>query len=94
MLLQVDVACVSPHGSFAGRYLSSHIAADASDRDIYGADISSPATPRPLEEALPAAANAAVALAQLHHHHRLSSEWDSDAVCCLFQGSEISSDTH
>ena len=49
------------------------------DRDIYVADASSPATPRALDEPHPAAATAAVALAQLHHH-RLASDWDTDMV--------------
>ena len=44
---------------------------------------SSPATPRTFDEAHPAAATAAVALAQLHHH-RLSNEWDSEVVSFLF----------
>ncbi|KAJ5179850.1 hypothetical protein N7492_003060 [Penicillium capsulatum] len=52
---------------------------DLSDRDIYVADPSSPATPRALDEPHPAAATAAVALAQLHHH-RLASDWDTDMV--------------
>ncbi|EIT73303.1 putative transcription factor RfeD [Aspergillus flavus] len=47
------------------------------DRDIYVADASSPATPRGIDEAHPAAATAAVALAQLHHN-RLASDWDTD----------------
>lgn len=50
------------------------------DRDVYVADASSPATPRGIDEAHPAAATAAVALAQLHHH-RLASDWDTDMVC-------------
>ncbi|KAL2359076.1 hypothetical protein RJZ56_008091, partial [Blastomyces dermatitidis] len=51
---------------------------DPGDRDIFGgADRSSPLTPRTLDEAHPAAATAAVALAQLHHH-RLTSDWDSE----------------
>jgi hypothetical protein len=50
---------------------------DIADRDIYVADPSSPATPRALDEPHPAAATAAVALAQLHHH-RLASDWDTD----------------
>ncbi|KAJ5908878.1 hypothetical protein N7495_001560 [Penicillium taxi] len=50
---------------------------DLADRDIYVADASSPATPRALDEPHPAAATAAVALAQLHHH-RLASDWDTD----------------
>ncbi|KAJ5703669.1 hypothetical protein N7493_011594 [Penicillium malachiteum] len=49
---------------------------DVADRDIYVADASSPATPR-ADEPHPAAATAAVALAQLHHH-RLASDWDTD----------------
>jgi hypothetical protein len=53
-------------------------AADASEHDFYGADISAPATPGNIEGSLPAAANAAVALAQLHH--QLGPDWDSDAV--------------
>ncbi|KAF9885224.1 hypothetical protein FE257_000584 [Aspergillus nanangensis] len=47
------------------------------DRDIYVADASSPATPRGMDETHPAAATAAVALAQLHHN-RLVSDWDTD----------------
>ncbi|KAJ5123599.1 hypothetical protein N7448_009696 [Penicillium atrosanguineum] len=50
---------------------------DVAGRDIYVADASSPATPRALDEPGPAAATAAVALAQLHHH-RLASDWDTD----------------
>ncbi|KAF7591627.1 hypothetical protein BBP40_001266 [Aspergillus hancockii] len=50
---------------------------DVADRDIYVADASSPATPRGIDEAHPAAATAAVALAQLHHN-RLASDWDTD----------------
>ncbi|KKK22230.1 rfeD, partial [Aspergillus rambellii] len=50
---------------------------DVVDRDIYVADASSPATPRGVDEAHPAAATAAVALAQLHHN-RLASDWDTD----------------
>ncbi|OQD84514.1 hypothetical protein PENANT_c012G03632 [Penicillium antarcticum] len=49
----------------------------APDRDIYVADAGSPATPRAHDEPHPAAATAAVALAQLHHH-RLASDWDTD----------------
>ncbi|OJJ47987.1 hypothetical protein ASPZODRAFT_64460 [Penicilliopsis zonata CBS 506.65] len=52
------------------------------DRDIYVADASSPATPRPMDDAHPAAATAAVALAQLHHN-RLASDWETDMVCSL-----------
>lgn len=48
---------------------------DASDRDGYGADLSAPPTPM-LDEVYPAA-NAAVALASLHHHNH-GSDWDSD----------------
>ncbi|KAL2217704.1 putative transcription factor RfeD [Thermoascus aurantiacus ATCC 26904] len=47
------------------------------DRDVHVADASSPVTPRTVEETHPAAATAAVALAQLHHH-RLASDWDSE----------------
>ncbi|KAL8784481.1 MAG: hypothetical protein Q9195_009028 [Heterodermia aff. obscurata] len=39
-----------------------------------------PASTRILEDAYPAAATAAVALAQLHNH-RPDSDWESDAVC-------------
>jgi hypothetical protein len=59
------------------------------ERDVYVAD-GSPATPRALDEPHPAAATAAVALAQLHHH-RLASDWDTDMVCLsrrLFVGLE------
>lgn len=38
-------------------------------------DTSPPVTPRTIDDAHPAAATAAVALAQLHHH-RLASDWD------------------
>ncbi|KAL4791034.1 hypothetical protein BDV19DRAFT_316418 [Aspergillus venezuelensis] len=48
-----------------------------SDRDFFGAGSHSPATPRGIDEAHPAAATAAVALAQLHHN-RLASDWDTD----------------
>ena len=51
------------------------------DKDVYVADSSPPAPSRPVDEFHPAAATAAVALAQLHHH-RLTSDWDSDVVCC------------
>lgn len=54
---------------------------DIADRDIYVADASSPVTPRAIDEAHPAAATAAVALAQLHHH-RLASDWESEMVEC------------
>ncbi|PYH46512.1 putative transcription factor RfeD [Aspergillus saccharolyticus JOP 1030-1] len=50
---------------------------DLADRDVYVADAGSPATPRGIDEAHPAAATAAVALAQLHHN-RLASDWDTD----------------
>ncbi|EFW22007.1 hypothetical protein D8B26_002102 [Coccidioides posadasii str. Silveira] len=56
---------------------TSHPRRGPSDRDIFARDQNSPATPRTLEEAHPAAATAAVALAQLQHH-RLMSEWDSE----------------
>ena len=42
--------------------------------------MAAPAPSRILEDAYPAAATAAVALAQLHNH-RPDSDWDSDAVC-------------
>lgn len=42
---------------------------------VYVADTSPPITPRTLDDAHPATATAAVALAQLHHH-RLASDWD------------------
>lgn len=80
------------HGQFQGLYflviisafffsaaLADRLPADVADRDIYVADASSPATPRALDEPHPAAATAAVALAQLHHH-RLASDWDTDMV--------------
>ncbi|KAL1953692.1 hypothetical protein VTO42DRAFT_2365 [Malbranchea cinnamomea] len=51
----------------------------ARDKELFARDQSSPATPRTLEEAHPAAATAAVALAQLHHHRLNNSEWDSEA---------------
>ncbi|ERF70475.1 hypothetical protein EPUS_04753 [Endocarpon pusillum Z07020] len=50
---------------------------DTGDRDFYGADISSPPSPRIGEDAPPAAANAAVALAQLHQD-QVGTEWDSE----------------
>jgi hypothetical protein len=40
------------------------------------ADASPPVTPRTIDDAHPAAATAAVALAQLHHHHRLATDWE------------------
>lgn len=60
------------------------------------ADSSSPATPRAVDEPHPAAATAAVALAQLHHH-RLASDWDTDMVCFQFRFSSTAltaQDTH
>lgn len=47
---------------------------DDHHRDVYVAD-ASPGPPRAIDDAHPAAATAAVALAQLHHH-RLASDWD------------------
>lgn len=73
------------HGTFICRLQCSlyerrlMLVVDIADRDIYVADVSSPATPRAMDEAHPAAATAAVALAQLHHH-RLASDWDMDMV--------------
>ena len=49
------------------------------DRDSYGRVQSSPAPPRISEDQYPAAATAAVALAQLHNH-RPDSDWESEAV--------------
>ena len=49
------------------------------DRDSYGTVQSSPAPPRISEDQYPAAATAAVALAQLHNH-RPDSDWESEAV--------------
>ena len=49
------------------------------DRDTYGRVQSSPAPPRISEDQYPAAATAAVALAQLHNH-RPDSDWESEAV--------------
>ena len=54
-------------------FKTNETSADASEQDIYAADISSPNTPRLLEGQPPAAANAAVALTQLH-------DWPSDFV--------------
>lgn len=48
------------------------------DRDAYTGNQSSPAPARTLEDQYPAAATAAVALAQLHSH-RPESEWESEA---------------
>lgn len=50
---------------------------DTSDRDFYGPDIKASPTRRIGEDAQPAAANAAVALAQLHHN-RQGTDWDSE----------------
>lgn len=47
---------------------------------------SSPAPLRSLEDAYPAAATAAVALAQLHSS-RPDSDWDSEAVSCSLAAS-------
>lgn len=52
------------------------------DRDSQQRDHSSPAPRRTLEDAYPAAATAAVALAQLHNH-RPDSDWESEAVMHL-----------
>ena len=49
------------------------------DREAHSLGYSSPIPPRNLEDAYPAAATAAVALAQLHNT-RPDSDWDSDAV--------------
>ncbi|KAL2058916.1 hypothetical protein ABVK25_000208 [Lepraria finkii] len=48
------------------------------ERDAYPGNQSSPAPPRSLEDQYPAAATAAVALAQLHNH-RPESDWGSEA---------------
>ncbi|KAL9122408.1 MAG: hypothetical protein Q9187_001028, partial [Circinaria calcarea] len=48
------------------------------DRSTPQRDYSSPAPPRSLEDAYPAAATAAVALAQLHSSHRPDSDWGSE----------------
>lgn len=48
------------------------------ERDAYAANHSSPAPARTLEDTYPAAATAAVALAQLRQ--RPDSDWESDAV--------------
>ncbi|MCJ1273344.1 hypothetical protein MMC21_001135 [Puttea exsequens] len=48
------------------------------DRTTYGESQSSPVPPRSLEDQYPAAATAAVALAQLHNHQP-GSDWGSDA---------------
>lgn len=52
------------------------------ERDAYPGNQSSPAPPRSLEDQYPAAATAAVALAQLHNH-RPESDWGSEAVSRL-----------
>lgn len=49
------------------------------ERDAYTVSRSAPAPPRSLEDQYPAAATAAVALAQLHNH-RPDSDWESEAV--------------
>lgn len=54
------------------------------DRDAYTRVESSPAPPRTLEDQYPAAATAAVALAQLHSHQP-HSEWDSEAVSISYK---------
>lgn len=52
------------------------------DRDAHASIQSSPAPPRTVEDQYPAAATAAVALAQLHSHQP-HSEWDSEPVSTL-----------
>ena len=49
------------------------------DRDVRMRDGTSPLPPTTLEDVYPAAATAAVALAQLHNT-KPESDWDSDAV--------------
>ena len=49
------------------------------DRDSSGGNQATAAPPKSLEDAYPAAATAAVALAQLHNH-RPDSDWDSEVV--------------
>lgn len=49
------------------------------DRDAYATDRNSPAPTRILEDQYPAAATAAVALAQLHNQ-KPDSDWESDGV--------------
>ena len=51
------------------------------DRDVYYGGLNN-SRPRTMEEAYPAAATAAVALAQLHNH-RPDSDWEDDNVCIL-----------
>ena len=60
------------------------------DRDAYTGNQSSPAPARSLEDQYPAAATAAVALAQLHSH-RPESEWESEAVSAIFGGRVVAS---
>lgn len=52
------------------------------ERDAYTVSRSAPAPPRSLEDQYPAAATAAVALAQLHNQ-RPDSDWESEAVSNL-----------
>lgn len=55
------------------------------EREAYSGTQGSSAPPRTLEmDQYPAAATAAVALAQLHTH-RPDSDWESEAVCHSFQ---------
>ena len=61
------------------------------ERDAYTGIQSSPAPPRTLEDQYPAAATAAVALAQLHSHQP-HSEWGSEVVSSLL-GAVISIET-
>ena len=49
------------------------------DRDSKTGELHAPAPARVLEDAYPAAATAAVALAQLHNH-RPDSDWESEIV--------------
>ena len=54
------------------------------ERDSYGSDAGTITAPRSLEDQYPAAATAAVALAQLHNHRPGGeSDWDSEAVSGL-----------
>lgn len=55
------------------------------ERDAYVPHQRSPAPPRSIEDQYPAAATAAVALAQLHSH-RPDSDWDSEAVRTIASG--------
>ena len=68
------VACVGSIGSKL-----TPLIAYGHDRTTYGESQSSPVPPRSLEDQYPAAATAAVALAQLHNHQP-GSDWGSDAV--------------